>query len=113
MGFLDGQSAMSKSIFGHMEASLQSYLADLTREATNGDDRAVADLGRHELPRVVAALTALLDEHKPDEEGRCPTCRTKLFTRSPAPCRVYLTAHLCLLVSQDANARSHQLGAPG
>ncbi|MDQ3577551.1 MAG: hypothetical protein M3443_08100 [Actinomycetota bacterium] len=87
---------MSESIFGHMENSLRGHLDDLSRRARAGDD-----VIRTELPRVVTALQALLDEHRPDENGRCPTCRTRLFGRAPAPCRAYLTAHLCLLVTED------------
>jgi hypothetical protein len=104
---------MSNSIFGHMEASLESYLNELSTESASGDDRAVADLGRHELPRVITALRALLDDHRPDEDGRCPSCRTRLLARPPAPCRAYLTAHLCLLVTEQDGARSHQLGSSG
>ncbi|MBM7775694.1 hypothetical protein JOD54_005898 [Actinokineospora baliensis] len=92
---------MSGSIFGHMESSLRGYLSDLSDDARGGGDAAAARLARAELPRVVAALSALLDEHRPDSDGRCPTCRTRLFTRAPSPCRAYLTAHLCLLVHED------------
>lgn len=88
---------MRESLFGHLEASLHSYLNDLERRSPTGDP----ELARAELPRVVAALRALLDDHRPDADGRCPTCRTRLFTRAPAPCRAYLTAHLCLLVTED------------
>ncbi|SDC27939.1 hypothetical protein [Actinokineospora iranica] len=99
---------MSGSIFGHMEASLQGYLADISNRAQ--DDHDNARVARRELPRVVAALQALLDEHHPDESGRCPSCRTRLFTRAPAPCRAYLTAHLCLLTTQDTAYREHLPG---
>jgi hypothetical protein len=92
---------MGSSLFGHMEASLAHYLAEITREVRTEDDRAAADLARHELPRVVAALRAVLEEHRPDEHGRCPACRTRPFGRPPAPCRAYLTAHLCLIVTED------------
>ncbi|MFC5289130.1 hypothetical protein ACFPM7_18935 [Actinokineospora guangxiensis] len=88
---------MRESLFGHLEASLHGYLGELTRRAPSG----APDLATVELPRVVAALRALLDDHRPDPDGRCPTCRTRLFTRAPAPCRAYLTAHLCLLVTED------------
>ncbi|MGQ0841367.1 hypothetical protein [Actinokineospora sp.] len=98
---------MRKSIFGHMEASLHGYLADVRDRAEHGGDHIAAALARAELPRVVAALQALLDEHTPDDRGRCPTCRTRLFTRAPAPCRAYLTAHLCLLVTEDTDDREH------
>jgi hypothetical protein len=90
-----------------MEASLQDYLATLSARAQTGGEHA-AQLARAELPRIVAALQALLDEHHPDSQGRCPTCRTRLFTRAPAPCRAYLTAHLCLLMTEDTDAPQYR-----
>ncbi|CRK58400.1 hypothetical protein [Alloactinosynnema sp. L-07] len=99
---------MNESIFGHMEASLQDYLSTLSTRVVAGGDHTAAELARAELPRVVAALQALLDEHHPDEQGRCPTCRTRLFTRAPAPCRAYLTANLCLLMTEDTDTRQYR-----
>ena len=115
---------MSSSIFGHLEASLDGYLADVARHAITSDDITAARLGRYELPRIVAALRAVLNEHEPDASGRCRNCRGKRFGRSPAPCRAYLTAHLCLLVNEDelppddhltitADDLRHHLGASG
>ncbi|WP_018681076.1 hypothetical protein [Actinokineospora enzanensis] len=101
---------MSASIFGHMESSLRGYLADLGRRAEVDTEDAAAHLARTELPRVVAALRALLDDHRPDTNGRCPSCRTRLLTKAPAPCRAYLTAHLCLLVTEDTSYREHLAG---
>ncbi|MGH3860189.1 hypothetical protein [Actinokineospora sp.] len=93
---------MNESIFGHMESSLQDYLSTLSTRATESGEHAAAELARGELPRIVSALQALLDEHHPDAQGRCPTCRTRLFTKAPAPCRAYLTAHLCLLMTEES-----------
>ena len=46
-----------------------------------------------ELPKIITALRALLDEHRPDERGRCLTCRSRRFSRKlPSPCRAYLAA---------------------
>ncbi len=101
---------MSGSVFGHMEASLQGYLTEISHRAQADGAAVAADLARYELPRVVAALQALLDEHRPDENGRCPSCRTRLFTRAPSPCRAYLTAHLCLLVTEDTSYTRHLAG---
>lgn len=113
---------MGSSIFGHLEASLDGFLADLAHRAVTSDDATAAHLGRYELPRIVAALQAVLDEHEPDKQGRCHTCRTRRFGRAAAPCRAYLTAHLRLLVNEDdqdgtaaitpADLR-HHLGASG
>lgn len=114
---------MSSSIFGHLEASLHDYLADVIKRAQTGDESAALSLGRVELPRIAAALRAVLAEHEPDEQGRCRTCRTRRLGRAAAPCRAYLTAHLCLLVSEEdqpgdtvlinAALLRHHLGAPG
>ena len=90
---------MTESTFGQMAASLRGYLAEISTRAETG--HGVTDLARLELPRVIAALRALLADHHPDADGRCPTCRTRLFTRAPAPCRAYLTMHLCLLSAEE------------
>jgi hypothetical protein len=91
----------SSPIFGQLETSLSDYLTDITYRAQFGDERAAAMVARYELPRLVEALKAVLDEHSPDAHGRCPTCRTRRFGRAPAPCRAYLTAHLCLVVTEE------------
>jgi hypothetical protein len=91
----------SSPVFGQLESSLTDYLADLTHRGRYGDEHAVAAVARFELPRLVEALKAVLDEHSPDEFGRCANCRTSRFGRAPAPCRAYLTAHLCLVVTEE------------
>ena len=91
----------SSPIFGQLETSLADYLTDITYRARFGDERAAAAVARYELPRLVEALRAVLDEHSPNEFGRCPSCRTSRFGRAPAPCRAYLTAHLCLVVTEE------------
>jgi hypothetical protein len=112
------------SIFGHLEASLHEYLTDVAERANAADDHAAVPLAKLELPRIAAALRAILEEHRPDDRGRCPTCRTRRFGRSPAPCRAYLTAHLSLLVTEDdprpvnpigitAEDIRHHLATPG
>lgn len=102
---------MSSPIFGQLETSLADYLADITHRAQYGDERTAAAVARFELPRLVEALKAVLDEHEPDQFGRCPTCRTGRFSRTPAPCRAYLTAHLCL-VSTDDEPKSVEVTTP-
>jgi hypothetical protein len=92
---------LSSSIFGHLEASLRGYLTDMTGRVKSANEVTAANLARCELPRMAAALRAVLDEHEPDGQGRCRTCRPRRFGRPPAPCRAYLTAHLCLLINED------------
>jgi hypothetical protein len=88
-------------VFGQLAASLADYLTDVTHRARCGDEREAAAVARYELPRVVEALKAVLDEHSPDAHGHCPSCRTRRFGRTPAPCRAYLTAHLCLVATEE------------
>ncbi|WP_326473721.1 hypothetical protein [Actinophytocola sp.] len=92
---------MYGSIFGHLRISLHEYLDGVIERSQHAEGAAAADLVRLELPRIVDALRAVLDEHEPDERGRCRTCRPRRFGRAPAPCRAYLTAHLRLLVTED------------
>jgi hypothetical protein len=92
---------VSSPIFGQLEMSLSGYLADVVHRAEFGDERTAAAVARAELPRLVEALKAALDEHDPDQFGRCPTCRHGRFGRTPAPCRAYLSAHLCLVAADE------------
>jgi hypothetical protein len=94
---------MASSLFGQLDRSLHDRLGDLVRRAQRGDDSTALNLARVELPKIITALRALLDEHSPDEHGRCPTCRRRRFSRKlPSPCRAYLAAHLCLVIADDA-----------
>jgi len=95
---------VSSPIFGQLEASLAEYLADVVHRAEYGDDRTAAEVARLELPRLAEALKAALDEHQPDQFGRCPGCRHTRFGRTPTPCRAYLSAHLCLVATEDEPA---------
>ncbi|HEX7661107.1 MAG TPA: hypothetical protein VF444_16680 [Pseudonocardiaceae bacterium] len=91
-------------LFGQLDRSLRAHLGDLLSRARHGDEEVAIDLARVEVPKIVTALRALLDEHHPDAHGRCPTCRTRRFGRHlPAPCRAYLAAHLCLVIADDDN----------
>lgn len=93
---------MASSLFGQLDRSLHDRLGELARLARRADDETALQLARHDLPRLVTAVQALLDEHRPDERGRCQTCRRGRFRRRlPSPCRAYLTAHLCLSHTDD------------
>ncbi|ACU39496.1 hypothetical protein KCV87_27525 [Actinosynnema pretiosum subsp. pretiosum] len=94
---------MALTVFGQLDRSLHDHLAALVRRADQADGESAVELARSELPRVVAALKSLLDEHQPDERGRCGTCRRRWSglwgRRSTAPCRAYIGAQLCLAVA--------------
>lgn len=94
-------ATVNGSVFCEMEAALHGYLVDVRESALTEDDQTLARMARFELPRLATALKAVLDEHQPDERGRCPTCRTTRFGRAPTPCRAYLTAQLCLMITAD------------
>lgn len=101
-------TATASSLFGQLDRSLHDRLGELVVKAERGDDDTALDLARVELPKMVTALRALLDEHRPDERGRCATCRTRRFSRKrPAPCRAYLAAHLCLVIADDTRVGRH------
>jgi hypothetical protein len=93
---------MSVTVFSQLDKSLHEHLAAVAQLAARGDDHSVAELARAELPRIIAAVKALLDEHQPDENGRCSTCRTRWWSRRlPSPCRAYLSAQLSLTVAGE------------
>ncbi|SMD12594.1 hypothetical protein [Lentzea albidocapillata] len=100
---------MAVTVFSQLDNSLHSHLATLTDLAERGDDQTALVLARVELPRVVAVVKALLDEHQPDEHGRCATCKRGWFSRRmPAPCRAYLSAQLILtVVGQETSHGKH------
>lgn len=100
---------MSTTVFSQLDRSLREHLATLVRLASTGDDETAVELARCELPKVVTAIKALLDEHTPDEHGRCPTCRTRRWSRRlPSPCRAYLGAQLALTVGGDEPSGNHR-----
>jgi hypothetical protein len=98
-------------LFGQLDRSLSAHLGDLVRRARHGDEDTAIDLARAEVPKIVTALRSLLEEHRPDAYGRCPTCRTPRFGRFrrqlPAPCRAYLTAHLCMVIAEGSEPGGH------
>lgn len=94
---------MASSLFGQLDRSLHTHLDELVRQSRRDADGTALDLARVELPKIITALRALLDEHRPDERGRCRTCRRGRFSRKlPSPCRAYLAAHLRLVTVDEA-----------
>lgn len=71
-------------------------LDSVDRLAVDGASEALLPLARDELHRLTGGLRALLDEHRPDENGRCPVCPSGMRARR-WPCQVWRTAHQHLI----------------
>lgn len=91
-----------------LSQDLDHYLGIVLGVTRRADDDTVAELARAELPQLVQTIRALLEQHRPDNRRRCPTChgRRWLFWRRPnMPCRAYLAAHrrLVVLAERESN----------
>jgi hypothetical protein len=73
--------------------------------ATEGEPEALLAIARSELYRLSASLRALLDEHRPDENGRCRVCPGTLRGRR-WPCTVWVIAHRQLLSGRTEHPRA-------
>lgn len=84
-------------LFAELRQRFEDHLELVARVAADGDARSALSIMRREVPRLVAALHALTDEHLPDEDGCCRKCRSGPFwRRTPAPCRMLLKVHLAV-----------------
>ncbi|MET8757564.1 hypothetical protein [Lentzea sp. NPDC004782] len=92
-------------------------LEQLGTVAADGDDASVLSIARHDMPRLVAALMALVDQHKPDADGRCRECRRGWWKRLPGPCRMLLAVRLAWTLNgpkpQEPKARVCSAWRPG
>jgi len=94
-----------------LDQSLRADIAALEHVVKVGGDDAVATAARSEVPRLVAAMEALLDQHGPDENGRCPMCRDRRFwrlhhwRRPNVPCRALLAARIAWTVVDEVDDR--------
>lgn len=76
--------------------------------ATDGDEHSRAALAETEITRMTTAWRALLDQHQPDSNGRCPRCTSRWWSRGGThPCSVWTTAHQHLI---GENTRSSRTG---
>jgi hypothetical protein len=83
----------------------------LDRLATCGDDLSRAALATTEIARLTGAWRSLLEQHAPDEDGRCPRCSGWLWQRRH-PCTVWLTAHEHLVAESTAQPSAPEKWPP-
>jgi hypothetical protein len=84
-------------------------LETLVRDADVPSRAALADV---ELIRLVGAWRALLAEHEPDDQGRCPRCpRCSRWCRRRQgySCSVWVTAHRCLVAEDMSGLARHSV----
>ncbi|GAA4866429.1 hypothetical protein [Saccharopolyspora rosea] len=80
-------------------------LDEVDRAVTSGEPETLLPAAREDLYRLTEALRALLDQHRPGENGRCPSCHG---TRSrPWPCAVWLAGHRLLVTDRAPRHADH------
>jgi len=96
-----------------LHAAVIGRLDYLDALITDADERSRAALAETEIARFTAAWRALLDQHAPNERGRCPQCsgwrRGRRF-----PCTVWTTAHQHLIAADgppEAGTSRHAAAA--
>ena len=73
-------------LFSELRQRLLDHLDLVSRIAVDGDGTSALSMTRQEVPRLVAALRVLVDEHQPDANGRCRKCRSgPIWRRVSAP----------------------------
>ncbi|NGY57609.1 hypothetical protein G7043_01545 [Lentzea sp. NEAU-D13] len=84
-------------LFTELRQRLDDHLDLVSRVAAEGDAESALSMIRREVPGLVAAVHALVDEHLPDDNGSCRKCRSGPFWRRiPAPCRMLIQVHLAV-----------------
>jgi hypothetical protein len=95
--------ALPTEVYRHLD-----YLNTL---ATDGDTASRAALADTEILRLTTAWRDLLDQHQPDNRGRCPRC-SGWRRRRRYPCSVWATAYRHLLAGPTPSRAGDSRRAP-
>ncbi|TWF92737.1 hypothetical protein FHU35_1619 [Saccharopolyspora dendranthemae] len=87
-------TALRKAVLDRLDA--------LDRAVDEDAPEVLLPIARSELYRFTEALKTLLDDHEPDSDGRCPSCRGTL-RRRPWPCKVWQAAHHQLITERSGS----------
>lgn len=79
-----------------LRRAVLQQLDRLDSTTTTGTDAVLLPVARDELNRLVSGWLELLDQHTPDDDGRCAHCRG-LLRRAVWPCAVWRAAHTQLI----------------
>jgi hypothetical protein len=106
---------MDQVLASTLQAAVIGRLDYLDRLVTDADEPSRAALATTEITRLAAAWRDLLDQHAPDEHGRCcPQCSGWRRPRQH-PCSVWTTAHQHLIAADGppAAGTGRHAAAPG
>jgi hypothetical protein len=99
---------MDDVLFSALRDATYGWLNRLEILIWEADLPSRAALAETEMGRMIGAWRALLAEHEPNEEGRCPRCPGRRRTRRRNRCAVWVTAHRHLVLNDagsDGSAR--------
>lgn len=105
---------MDEVLAASLHGGITDHLDYLERLLALGDDHTRASILASELLRLTATVRDLIEQHRPDSEGRCP-CRPWWRRGRTPSCRVWATAHRHLIavesVAPPTGAARHAISA--
>lgn len=96
---------MDEVLAATLRDAVYSRLDYLDRLVADADLPSRAALADTEIARMTTAWRALLVQHQPDENGRCPQCSGWRRPRQH-PCSVWTTAHQHLIAADGRSPAS-------
>jgi hypothetical protein len=99
-----GVAVMDGVLSSALRDATYGWLDRLEALARAADMQSRALLAETELVRLILAWRAVLGEHEPGEDGRCPA-GTGWRRRRGYRCSVWVSAHRCLVVNDTAGCR--------